>query len=300
MEIFRLPFAAMASQCEIVLAASDLARAQALAALAIAEVARIEHKYSRYRSDSIVAQINQAAGQSAVVCDEETLALLQFADDLYQHSDGLFDLTSGVLRQVWDFRQPRLPDPAALAQTLNLIGWQRVQRSGERIYLPQAGMQLDFGGFGKEYAADRAADVLRQQGVQHGYVNLAGDFRILGPRPNGTPWQIGIQDPRQRERIIASIPVLQGALTTSGDYERYFELDGQRYCHILDPRDGQPVQHWRCVTVLAPLAIVAGGVCTITMLKQQQGIDFLDASGYSYLAIDQQGRAHQAIRHQPA
>lgn len=300
MEIFRLPFAAMASQCEIVLAASDLASAQALAAAAMAEVARIEHKYSRYRSNSIVAQINQAAGQSAVNCDEETLALLQFADQLYQHSDGLFDLTSGVLRQVWDFRQPRLPDPSALADTLTLIGWQRVQRAGDSVYLPQAGMQLDFGGFGKEYAADRAADVLRQHGVQYGYVNLAGDFRILGPRPNGTPWQIGIQDPRQRERIIASIPVLQGALTTSGDYERFFELDGRRYCHILDPRDGQPVQHWRSVTVLAPLAIVAGGVCTIAMLKQQQGLDFLEASGYSYLAIDQHGRAHQAVRHQPA
>lgn len=300
MEIFRLPFAAMASQCEIVLAASDLASAQALATAAMAEVARIEHKYSRYRSDSIVAQINQAAGQSAVSCDEETLALLQFADQLYQHSDGLFDLTSGVLRQVWDFRQPRLPDPSALADSLKLIGWQRVQRAGDSVYLPQAGMQLDFGGFGKEYAADRAADVLRQQGVQHGYVNLAGDFRILGPRPDGTPWQIGIQDPRQRARIIASIPVLQGALTTSGDYERYFELEGRRYCHILDPHDGQPVQHWRCVTVLAPLAIVAGGVCTIAMLKQQQGLDFLETSGYSYLAIDQHGRAHQAIRHQPA
>lgn len=300
MEIFRLPFAAMASQCEIVLAANDLASAQALAAPAMAEVARIEHKYSRYRSDSIVAQINQAAGQAAVVCDEETLALLQFADELYQHSDGLFDLTSGVLRRVWDFRQPRLPDPAALAQSLSLIGWQRVQRDGSSIHLPQAGMQLDFGGFGKEYAADRAADVLRQHGVQHGYVNLAGDFRILGPRPNGAPWQIGIQDPRQRERLIASIPVLQGALTTSGDYERYFELDGRRYCHILDPRDGHAVQHWRSITVLAPLAIVAGGVCTIAMLKQQQAIDFLDASGYSYLAIDQQGRPHQAVRHQTA
>ncbi|WP_374360102.1 FAD:protein FMN transferase [Pseudoduganella danionis] len=298
MEIFRLPFGAMASQCEIVLAAPDLACARTQAAAAMAEVARIEHKYSRYRPDSIVARINQAAGRTAVQCDDETLALLQFADELYQHSAGLFDLTSGVLRQAWDFRQPRLPDPARLAECLQRIGWPRVQRDGASIYLPQAGMQLDFGGFGKEYAADRAADVLRQHGVQHGYVNLAGDFRILGPRPNGTPWQIGIQDPRQRDRLVASIPVLQGALTTSGDYERYFELDGQRYCHILDPRDGQPVRYWRSVTILAPLAIVAGGVSTIAMLKQQQGLAYLEASGYSYLAIDHQGQPHQAVRHQ--
>lgn len=300
MEIFRLPFAAMASQCEIVLAAPDLAQAQALAGSAIAEVARIEHKYSRYRTDSIVGQINQSAGIAAVTCDDETLALLQFADELHQTSDGLFDLTSGVLRQAWDFRQPRLPDPEQLATCLQLIGWHRVQRNGTQVYLPQAGMQLDFGGFGKEYAADRAADVLRQHGVAHGYVNLAGDFRILGPRPSGAPWQIGIQEPRQRDRLVASIPVTQGALTTSGDYERYFELDGQRYCHILDPRDGQPVRHWRSVTVLAPLAIVAGGVSTIAMLKQQEALAYLAHAGYSFLAIDQHGQPHQAVRHQTA
>lgn len=297
MEVFRLPFSAMASQCEVVLAAPDLASATALAGAASAEVLRIEHKYSRYRADSIVSRINAAAGVAAVVCDEETLALLQYADELYRSSDGLFDLSSGVLRRVWDFRLGRLPDPAALADCLASIGWSRVQREADRIALPQAGMQLDFGGFGKEYAADRAADILRQQGVQYGYVNLAGDIRVLGPHPAGRPWQIGIQDPRQRDRLVASIPVTQGALTTSGDYERYFELDGQRYCHILDPRDGQPVRYWRSVTVLAPLAIVAGGVSTIAMLRQQAGLDYLEACGYSYLAIDQQGQIQHKICH---
>lgn len=297
MEVFRIPFAAMASQCEVVLAAPDLTSARLLAEVASNEVLRIEHKYSRYRPDSIVSRINAAAGGPAVVCDEETLALLQYADELYRSSDGLFDLTSGVLRRVWDFRLGHLPDPAALAACLSAIGWSRVQREADRVALPEAGMQLDFGGFGKEYAADRAADVLRQHGVQYGYVNLAGDIRVLGPHPQGRPWQIGIQDPRQRERLVASIPIAQGALTTSGDYERYFERDGQRYCHILDPRDGQPVRHWRSVTVLAPLAIVAGGVSTIAMLRQAAGLAYLEACGYSYLAIDQQGQMQHKICH---
>ncbi len=297
MEVFRIPFAAMASQCEIVLAAPDLASAEALAAAASAEVLRIEHKYSRYRPDSIVSRINAAAGGPPVPCDEETLALLQYAEQLYRSSDGLFDLTSGVLRTVWDFRQGRLPEPAALADCLQSIGWSQVRRAHDSIALPRAGMQLDFGGFGKEYAADRAAEVLRQRGLQHGYVNLAGDIRVLGPHPAGRPWQIGIQDPRLRNRLVASIPIAQGALTTSGDYERYFERDGQRYCHILDPRDGQPVRYWRSVTVLAPLTIVAGGVSTIAMLKQQAGLDYLDACGYSYLAIDQHGQIRHKIAH---
>jgi len=121
-------------------------------------------------------------------------------------------------------------------------------------------------------------------------VNLGGDMRFIGPQPDGEPWMIGIQDPRDAEGSVASIPVSQGALATSGDYERYFDLDGQRYCHILDPRSGMPVSHWRSVSVLAPLAIAAGSCATIAMLKQADGLDFLEQSGMSYLAIDHAGR----------
>jgi thiamine biosynthesis lipoprotein len=103
---------------------------------------------------------------------------------------------------------------------------------------------------------------------------------------------IGIQDPRRKGQLIATIPVYQGGLATSGDYERFFELDGQRYCHVLDPRNGQPVTHWRSVSVLAPLAVVAGNCTTIAMLKQTEGLAFLQASGMDYLAMDQHGAIH--------
>ena len=153
-------------------------------------------------------------------------------------------------------------------------------------------MELDFGGFGKEYAADRAGAVLAARGLRHGYVNLAGDMRMLGPKPDGSPWMIGIQDPRDKTAILATIPVDRGGLATSGDYERYFELDGKRYCHILDPRSGQPVTHWRTVSVVAPLAVVAGNCATIAMLKQADGLAFLEACGMNYLAVDQSGTVH--------
>ncbi len=300
MQTYRTQFQAMASLCEVVLAADSAAQAQALAQAAEAEVRRIEAKFSRYLADSIVSRINAAAGAQPVLCDDETWSLLGYADSLHQASGGLFDITSGVLRRVWNFKQPRLPDPAALAEVLALVGWGRVERlqqpQGRRVRLPQAGMEIDFGGFGKEYAADRVGALLAQRGVRHGYVNLAGDIRVIGPKPDGTPWQIGIQHPRHKGQLLATIPLAQGGLATSGDYERYFELDGQRYCHVLDPRTGMPVTHWQSVSVMAPLAVVAGNCTTIAMLKQAQGLEFLQAAGMTYLAVDQHGTVHQGSR----
>ena len=290
----RTAFEAMASRCEIRIAAPDPHVGAILAQQAVAEVRRIEMRYSRYRPDSVVSRINAVAGLDSLSCDAETVSLLDYANTLYLSSGGLFDITSGVLRRAWDFRRARLPSRHELLPLLALIGWRRVQRDGDRIYLPQEGMEIDFGGFGKEYAADRAAALLMELGVRHGYVNLGGDMRFIGPQPDGEPWLIGIQDPRDPERTVASIPVSHGALATSGDYERYFDLDGRRYCHILDPRSGMPVSHWRSISVLAPLAIAAGSCSTIAMLMQADGLDFLEQSGMSYLAVDHAGRmAHR-------
>lgn len=290
MLVHAFPFEAMASRCEVRLAAPDQAAAARLAQAAMDEVRRIEHKYSRYRPDSIVARINAAAGRDAVECDDETLALLAYADTLHRSSGGLFDISSGVLRRAWDFRRATVPSPQALHDLLGLVGWQQVQRAPGHIRLPRAGMEIDFGGFGKEYAADRATTILAGLGVLHGYVNLGGDMRFIGSRPDGQPWLIGVQDPRHADRLAASIPVSRGALATSGDYERFIEVERQRYCHILDPRSGMPVSHWRSVSVLAPLAVAAGSHATIAMLLQQDGLAFLEQSGMSYLAIDQHGQ----------
>lgn len=292
MQPYRLGFEAMASSCEIVLAGMDGEQAAACGEATVNEVMRIESKYSRYRSASIVSRINAAAGQDWIECDEETAALLDYADTLYQSSGGLFDATSGILRKAWNFLQPAVPSAAALAPLLELIDWRQVEREAGRVRLGRAGMEVDFGGFGKEYAADRAADILLAMGARSGYVNLAGDMRILGPKPDGEPWLIGIQDPRRQGTLMASIPIGHGGIATSGDYERYFELDGQRYCHILDIRTGMPVDYWRSVSVLSPSALVAGSCSTIAMLKQDDGLAFLEDAGVSYLAVDQTGQVH--------
>ncbi|MEI7495182.1 MAG: FAD:protein FMN transferase [Betaproteobacteria bacterium] len=292
LQIHRLQFKAMGSACEVVLASHTKKEAESLAKLAIDEVLRIERKYSRYTTDSVIAKINQQAGYAPVACDDETWALFEFASQLFDKSDGLFDITSGVLRKAWDFKKLEVPSSQKLEAFLPLIGWQKVVLQDQSIALPLPGMEVDLGGFGKEYAADRAAQVLKQNGVTSGYVNLAGDMRFLGPKPSGEPWMIGIQDPRQSDQVVATLPLSQGGLATSGDYERYFELNGQRYCHVLNPKTGLSVQHWRTVSVTSPASVVSGCTSTMTMLKEADGLAFLQATGFDFLAIDHTGMVH--------
>lgn len=283
-------FRAMASACELQLEGAAPADLQAAAQAATAEVLRIESAFSRYRADSIVSRINAAAGSGRwTELDAETLSLLDFAAQLHEASGGLFDISSGVLRRAWNFGQPRLPSDAELQALLPLVGWPRVEREANCVRLPLAGMELDFGGFGKEYAADRAAALLLQRGLRHGLVNLGGDLRVLGPHPDGRPWCIGIQDPRRADAVIASVELTQGALATSGDYERFVDVDGQRHCHILDPRSGRSVQHWRSVSVTAPLAVAAGALATMAMLMQQQAPQMLQAQGAQALLVGPDG-----------
>ena len=296
-------FAAMGSDCEVHIAGNvSEEHARNAAQSAIHEVRRIEGKYSRYRADSVVAQINAAAGQGAAVpVDDETADLLAYADRMYWLSDGLFDITSGVLSRAWDFRAgraPSLPSQEALHSLRQCVGWTltMLERAAGRssFALLRPGMEIDLGGFGKEYAADRAAVLLQQRSVRHGFVNLGGDIRIIGPRPDGAPWQMAIRHPREEDRPLATIALPEGALATSGDYERFFiGPDGERYCHVLNPQTGWPVRAWRSISVVAPLCLAAGSICTIAMLKGDDALPFLRRQASNFLAVDAQGVVHR-------
>lgn len=289
-------FEALGTGCQMRLCAPSPAVAAEAARRAIEEVRRIEAKYSRYRADSVVSRINAAAGSGErVAVDAETATLLRFADTLHQASDGRFDITSGILRRVWDFKAARVPSAEAVAALLPDIGWSGVDWDGAAIALPRPGMELDFGGFGKEYAADRAAAVLHEAGVTGGTVNLGGDVSVVGPRPDGEPWRIGIAHPRKTGAVIASIGMTHGALATSGDYERAFEVDGRRYCHILDPRTGWPVAHWQSVSVAGPACLASGALTTLAMLMGDGAHAFLRSQGVGFLTVDADGRVHREM-----
>ena len=288
-------FLAMASQCEIVLHDSSMSfkDLEIIAKKCFQEIKRIERKYSRYVPDSVIGHINQSSGKKAQPIDLETYELLSFANELFQNSQGLFDITSGILRKAWNFKQGIVPDQKKIAKLLPLISWSLVDYSQENVFLPIKDMEIDFGGFGKEYAADRVAKILTQEHIKSGYVNLAGDIKVVGPKLDGESWQMGIQHPRINDKLIASIPIHLGALATSGDYERFFIQDNHRYCHILRPDTGCPVNYWQSVSVLAPLTIVAGSCSTIAMLMQKDALNYLDNTGFSYLAIDKDGQFYK-------
>lgn len=294
---FAFAFGAMACPCEIRIGGLPLEGARHAADIAINEVRRIERKYSRYLSDSMIGVINAAAIDAPVRVDSETAHLLDFAAKLFVSSDGLFDCTSGLLRRAWDFRAAQLPSAEIIEQLLPRVGWQHVQWDGASFAFTRAGMELDLGGFGKEYAVDRATTLLESYGVAHALVNLGGDVRALGAQIDGAPWDIGIRDPRAPEGsdalCFASLPLARGALATSGNYERFIEVDGVRYCHILNPKTGWPVNHWHSVSVLAPACVLAGALSTIAMLKGEHATQFLEEEGVAFLLCDARGTVTQ-------
>lgn len=289
-------FRAMGGPCSVQVYADDAGSADLVLQAAEAEVRRIESKYSRYRDDSVISCINAAAGSGQdVAIDAETAQLMSIAARLHEQSDGRFDITSGVLRRVWNFQSDQPPSAAAVADVLPLIGWQQVHWSAAHVQLGRPGMELDFGGFGKEYAADRAAAVLVANGIRHGLVELGGDISVVGPHPDGSPWLIGIQHPRQPGKVLASIPLSQGALATSGDYERCIITPERRYSHILDARHGWPVDGLASLTVVAPQCLLAGAACTLGMLQGHAAPDWLADCPYPWLAVTTALKLHGTL-----
>lgn len=283
-------FRAMGTACEIVIEADDESVLPAALAAGEAEVRRLEAKYTRYREDSVTAAINRSAGDRlGVEVDAETAALLDYADVAWRESGGLFDISSGVLRRAWDFRSQRLPSQRQIDALLPLVGWQRLSWTRPRIVLPKAGMQIDFGGYVKEYAADAAAARCRAAGARHGYVDLGGDLRLIGPQSDGGAWRIGIRDPNDPLRAIATVELADGAIATSGDYERCMVVDGRRYGHLLDPRSGWPVEGFASVSVIAPQALIAGTATTTALLLGRAGEGWLRDLGLPHLLVSPEG-----------
>jgi len=289
-------FEAMASHCEVLIDTRDKNLAQEITHLAAAEVSRIEQKYSRYRDDNILHRINQG---TAVQVDEETARLLDYAQQLYHLSEGKFDVTSGVLRRAWRFDgSDNIPSVARIDALLPLVGWEKIQRHHSQIQLT-AGMEIDFGGIGKEYAADRAAlavsALIAGQSDAHArstsaLINLGGDLAVTGPRKNGNGWQVGVDSgaPVNSGAPInnsgapliptqtADFSLKQGGVATSGDANRYLEKSGVRYGHVLDPRTGWPVKGApAAVTVVAASCTDAGMLSTMALLHGPAAEDFL-------------------------
>lgn len=267
----------MASPCEIHVETTDLAHANDLIHLGSSEAWRIEQKFSRYRDDNIIFRINHAHGEPVIV-DPETASLLDFSAECYAISDGLFDVTSGILREAWHFDgSDRLPDVTKIKFLLSRIGWQKLSWEKPCLILP-AQMELDFGGIGKEYAVDRVLSLLTAQTSCPVLVNFGGDLHASGPREGQQAWITGIENPADEQIPINMLELYQGALATSGDAFRYLEKDGVRYGHILNPMTGWPADNApHSVTVAAQNCTQAGILATLAMLHGEEAEVFLES-----------------------
>ena len=290
-DYFSGQFNAMASPCEILIDATDQDIATEIVTIGANEAARIENKFSRYRDNNIIHQINSG---NTVTVDEETARLLDYANQLFELSDGLFDITSGVLRRVWRFDgKTKFPDQGDIDALLPLIGWHKVKWKNPNITLPQ-GMEIDLGGIGKEYAVDRAAQLAHEYLIRKKYsasvlVNFGGDITVVNSADHkqGRAWHIGVDTCIQGMNDTAGTQVVfefsQGGIATSGDTRRYLEQNGRRYGHIIDPRTGWPVPGApSSVTVAAATCTDAGMLSTLALLHGKEAEQFLHAQGVRF------------------
>ena len=269
-------FYAMASPCELLIDTQDENLAKQLTSIAQAEVTRIEKKFSRYRTDNLLHQINHGHGQPVTI-DDETYRLLQFANTCFELSDGMFDLSSGVLRKAWNFNgSDQLPSPELVSSLLPLVGWQRLRFKHNELIMP-ADMELDFGGIGKEYAVDCVAKLCNQLEPKLSVVvNFGGDIQVTCPRKHEQYWHIGIESLQGEDLTAQLLHIKAGGLATSGDARRFLLKDGKRYSHILNPNTGYPVEDApRSVTVAASHCIQAGLLATLALLQGPEAEQFL-------------------------
>ncbi len=272
---------AMASPCDVLMEVEDGSLAQEILNAVANEAWRIEDKFSRYKKDNIIFHINHSNGD-VVAIDEETSRLLDFANELFEISEGLFDVTSGVLRQVWKFDgSDKVPTKKQIRKILKNIGWQKVSRQVGNVTLPE-GMEIDLGGIGKEYAVDRCVQIAREKTKQSVLVNFGGDLAMTTARNNKTFWSVGRLITGSDE-ACGIFQLYSGAIATSGDANRYLLKDGKRYSHILNPKTGWSViDAPHTVSVAAATCIEAGMMSTLAMLQGRQAEAFLKLQEVDY------------------
>ncbi|TDU32012.1 thiamine biosynthesis lipoprotein [Panacagrimonas perspica] len=290
----RLEEPLMGTEVSVELWHEDNGHAAAAAAAVIAEYHRINVLMSTYREDSEISRLNREAAQGPCLVGAELFDLIRRSLDLARLSGGCFDITYDGIGQLYDLRAGVAPQPAAVRDRLSLIDWRAVELDAatRSIRFRRPGMRINLGGIAKGYAVERGASLLRERGIRHALLNAGGDSRVIGDR-RGEPWIIGIRDPRVENGVIARLPLIDEAISTAGDYERYFDRpDGERVHHILDPTTGLPSKGMRSVTVIGPDATLTDGLDTaMFVMGVDKGMAMLaQLPGYEAVMVDGEGR----------
>jgi FAD:protein FMN transferase len=297
-KMFKKSRVLMDTQVTITVVSASRDSAEKAIDAAFSEIEKIEFLTNFYAAGSEIALINKNAGISATEVSPEVLELLGKALSVSEMTDGAFDVTIGSVTKLYDFHKKISPEESILRKNISLVNYRDVSidRFRSTIFLKKKGMLIDAGGIAKGYAADKAVAQLRNMGIMSGLVAIAGDIKTFGQKPEGRPWQIGIRNPRAEKReddIIATLPLSDMAISTSGDYERFFLANGVRYHHLLDPRTGSPARGCRSVTVVANESAFADSLATaVFILGPEKGVKVLDAAGFDSLIVDNEGKMY--------
>ena len=271
----------MGGRFDITIIAKDSLTAEISIDTVIGEVARIENLISDWKPESQVSLVNANAGIRPVQVDKEVFALTERALALSESTNGAFDISFAAMDRIWKFdgSMNLMPTPEVIRKSVEKVGYRNVilDKESQTIFLKVKGMKIGFGALGEGYAADKCRDMMLARGIKAGIVNGSGDMSTWGKQPDGSDWMIGITSPMKSDEVFAVIPLRQGAVVTSGSYEKFVIFDGKRYSHIINPTTGYPATGLCSVTVFGPNAEFANGLSTSLMVMgKEEGLNLIN------------------------
>jgi thiamine biosynthesis lipoprotein len=283
----------MGTRVSVELWADDEARGRELVAEVMREYHRIDDGMSTYKPDSEMSRVNAHAAAAPMAISEELFGLVERSLELSVASGGAFDITYESVGYLYDFRARQRPTERQIEERLGAVDYRHVvlDRVRRTIFFDSAGVRINLGGIAKGYVVERAAAMLRQRGVEHALLNAGGDTRVIGDR-RGQPWIVGIRHPRVADEVVTRLPLVDEAISTSGDYERYFEENGRRYHHIINPATGRPTEGILTVTVIGPDGTLTDGLDTaIFVLGAEKGLELIESyPDYETIIVDATGK----------
>ncbi|MCT4322519.1 FAD:protein FMN transferase [Elizabethkingia anophelis] len=292
----------MGSRFQITLVDKDSISAEQNIDKAVAEITRIENLISEWRPETQISQVNQNAGIKPIKVDKEVFDLTKKGIYFSKLTDGAFDISIVAMDKIWKFddSMDELPSEQAIKESVRNVGYRNIilDSTNSTIFLKNPGMKIGFGSIGKGYAADKTRDLMKSMGVKAGIIDASGDISTWGTQPDGKPWAIGINNPFNDHKMAAILYFKENAVTTSGSYEKYTEIHGKRYSHIMNPKTGYPSTGLTSVTITGPNATMANGFSTsIMVLGEKEGLKLLKQfPEYHYLLITDKGKIVKNIK----
>ena len=289
MKEYRIIKKLMGSVFELVIIHDDETFARHCLQSGIKEIERIEKKLTEFTNCSVTGLINQNAGIKAVTIDEETFAIIKRCIQLSDLTQGAFDITVSPLKAIYNFRNKNIefPSKEKISEALHKTGYQNIMLKGyNTVFLKNKGMKISFAAIGKGYSADQVIRLWKKSGVKNGVVNASGDLTVLGKNNMSNDWCVGIPDPENRENILFHVPVMNGSVATSGNYEQYFISKGEKFSHNINPKTGLPLTKIKSASVISPSAELSDALATaVSVMGEKTGLHLINQLPHTHAII---------------